>query len=133
MNGGIGGIFTSTVGLVINNITGEIDLAASVPGTYIVTNTIEASGGCDEVSATASITILESPTASINYEGNPFCASSDPISVTLIGTPGGTYTSDPAGLTINSSTGEITPSTSLEGTYIVTYTVEAINDCGSVT
>src|SRR5690606_27583549 len=40
--GGVAGTFTSTPGLSINSTTGEIDLAASTPNTYTVTNTIAA-------------------------------------------------------------------------------------------
>ncbi len=39
IDGAIGGVFTSTAGLVLNTNTGEIDLAASVSGTYTVTYT----------------------------------------------------------------------------------------------
>ena len=52
---------------------------------------------------------------------------------TLTGTgayTGGTYTAVPAiGLTINGSTGEITPSTSTAGTYTVNYTVAGVAGC----
>ncbi|TDD99893.1 T9SS type A sorting domain-containing protein [Flavobacterium cellulosilyticum] len=43
-------------------------------------------------------------------------------SVTKTGSSGGTYTASPIGLSINSSTGAITPSSSVVGTYTVTYT-----------
>lgn len=36
-----GGSFTAESGLVINSVTGEIDMVASVPGTYSVTYTVE--------------------------------------------------------------------------------------------
>lgn len=52
-----GGIFSSTAGLDINTTTGEINLEASTPGTYTVSNDIAASGGCTAVSATTPITI----------------------------------------------------------------------------
>ncbi|MDP4223930.1 MAG: T9SS type A sorting domain-containing protein, partial [Bacteroidota bacterium] len=56
--GGRAGIFSSTPGLVfINNATGEVNLAASTSGNYIVTNTIAASGGCGVVTATSPIDI----------------------------------------------------------------------------
>jgi hypothetical protein len=57
--GGIAGIFSSTAGLVIADATtGEIDLAASAPGTYTVTNTIAPSEGCGIVISTSPITII---------------------------------------------------------------------------
>ncbi len=56
--GGRAGIFSSTPGLVfVNTATGQVDLAASISGSYIVTNTIAASGGCGVVTATSPITI----------------------------------------------------------------------------
>jgi len=53
------------------------------------------------------------------------------VTVTLTGTAGGTYSST-AGLTINSSTGAITPSTSAAGTYTVTYNIPASGGCASI-
>ena len=55
--GTTGGTYSSTAGLSLNATTGVIDLAASTPGTYTVTYTIAAAGGCAQVTATASITI----------------------------------------------------------------------------
>src|SRR5678810_1059683 len=75
------------------------------------------------------------PTASISYSGTPFCTSvSTAQSVTLSGTgafTGGTY-SAPAGLTLDPSTGAITPNTSTPGTYTVTYTIPASGGCAAV-
>jgi hypothetical protein len=57
--GGVAGTFSSTPGLVfVNTATGQVNLAASTPGTYTVTNTIAASGGCSVVIATSPITII---------------------------------------------------------------------------
>ena len=53
--------------------------------------------------------------------------------VTFTGSTGGTFTSAPAGLTINPTTGGITPSTSTAGTYTVTYTIPVIASCPAVT
>ena len=62
--GGSGGIFTSTPGLVIDPVTGEIDLDASTPGTYTVTNTIDVPG-CALVTYDEDMTIFDVPTAVI--------------------------------------------------------------------
>ena len=128
--GGVAGVFSSTAGLVfVSTATGQIDLAASTPGTYTVTNTIAASGGCAIVTATSPITITALPAATISYPGSPYCASlvgSQPVTQT--GTVGGTYSST-AGLTIDPVTGAITPSTSIIGTYTVTYTMAAVGGC----
>lgn len=56
--GGVAGTFSSTAGLVfVSTSTGEVDLASSTAGTYTVTNTIAALGGCGIVIATSPITI----------------------------------------------------------------------------
>ena len=110
--------------------------STSTAGTYTVTYTIPASGGCaaDAVSTTLTITAL--PTASISYMGAPFCTSITALQdVILTGTGGyigGTFTASPSGITINSSTGAITPSTSTPRTYNITYTVPASGGCAAV-
>src|SRR6266540_905429 len=135
--GGVAGTFSSTAGLVfVSTSTGEVDLAASTPGTYTITNTIAASGGCGVVTATSPITITAVPTATISYAGSPFCKSIGTAqSVTLTGTgafTGGTYSASPAGLSIDAGTGAITPSSSTAGTYTVTYTIPASDGCAAV-
>src|SRR5207342_1319565 len=112
--------------------TGQVNLSASTAGTYTVTNTIAAAGGCAAVTATSSITITTLPAATISYAGSPFCSSLvGAQAVTQTGTAGGTYSST-AGLTINAATGAITPGTSTAGTYTVTYTIPASGGCASV-
>ena len=132
--GGVAGTFSSTAGLVfVSTATGQINLAASTPGTYTVTNTIAASGGCAAVTATSPITITALPSATISYAGTPFCTSLvGAQAVTQTGTAGGTYSST-AGLTINAATGAITPSSSTAGTYTVTYTMAAGGGCAAQT
>jgi gliding motility-associated-like protein len=132
--GGVAGTFSSTAGLVfVNTSTGQINLASSTPGSYTVTNTVPAVGGCLQSTATSPITITALPAATISYSGTPFCISlAGSVPVTRTGTGGGTYSST-AGLTINASTGDITPGTSTAGTYTVTYTIAASGGCGVVT
>ena len=128
--GGVAGTFSSTAGLVfVSTATGPGSIYCKYAGTYIVTNTIAASGGCAAVTATSSITITALPAATINYAGSPFCSSLvGAQSVTQSGTAGGTYSST-AGLTIDAATGAITPGTSTAGTYTVTYTMAAGSGC----
>jgi hypothetical protein len=65
--GGVAGIFSSSpVGLNFVSIsTGEINLTTTTPGTYTITNTIVASGGCPQVTATFLITINSAAPISI--------------------------------------------------------------------
>jgi gliding motility-associated-like protein len=73
------------------------------------------------------ITVIVQPTVtSIDYAGKPFCTSAGVKPVTLNGSPGGSYSST-AGLTVDSSNGNITPGAA--GVYTVTYTIAATNGC----
>ena len=131
-----GGTFTSlTSGLSLNSSSGAIIPNTSNPGTYNITYTKPASGGCASITSTTQITINALPTANISYAGNPFCQSLNQRQVTLTGTGvygGGVYSSS-AGLNINSSTGAIIPSTSTPGNYTVSYATQTWGGCSSFT
>ena len=115
--GTAGGTYTAPAGVVIDAVTGDIDLVASTPGTYTITYSFT-SGGCSNTTTT-SITINALPTAAINYAGSPYCATGT-ATVTQTGTAGGTYTA-PAGVVINAATGDIDLVASTPGTYTITY------------
>src|SRR5205814_2242945 len=112
--GQAGGTYSSTVGLSLNAGTGAINLGASTPGTYTVTYSFS-DGTCNNTT-TASVTINALPVASINYSGGPFCATGTK-SVSRSGQAGGTYSATPAGLSIDSTTGQINLGASSAGTY----------------
>lgn len=104
--------------------------ATDVAGTfnYTVTQTV---GGCVSPAATISVIVTASPSATISYAGNPFCSSlAGTMNVTRTGTAGGVYTAG-AGLSINSSTGAITPGLSTAGTYTVSYTMTGTGGCAN--
>ena len=126
-SGQAGGTYSSTAGLSINSSTGDVNLSASTAGTYTVTYSF--SNGTCSGTTTASITITAAPSATITYSGSPFCATTASGSVNRTGTSGGIYSASPGGLTISSTTGTITPTTSTPGTYTVTYTVAAAGGC----
>ena len=115
--------------------TGAITPSTSTGGTYTVTYTLAAAGGCPQVIATTTVDITELPTATISYANTPFCDSIVTAeAVTLAGTgafTGGLYSST-VGLTIDMNTGAITPSTSTAGAYVVTYTAPASAGCAAV-
>lgn len=131
LTGTAGGTYSSTAGLTINASTGQITPGSSTGGTYTVTYTIAAAGGCSQVQATTSVTITAMPAATISYTGSPWCTSAGLQNVTLTGTSGGTFSST-AGLTINASTGQITPGSSTDGGYTVTYTIGAGGGCAQL-
>ena len=130
--GTAGGTYSSTAGLTINATTGAVTLGSSTPGTYTVTYTVAASGGCATYTTTTTITITALPVATISYAGSPYCQNAGTATVTRTGAAGGTYSST-AGLTINATTGDVTLGTSTAGTYTVSYTVAAGGGCPAVT
>ncbi|HEY6505848.1 MAG TPA: SprB repeat-containing protein, partial [Chitinophagaceae bacterium] len=71
------------------------------------------------------------PTATISYDFSSFCRSVTSATSTLTGVTGGTFSSTP-GLTINSLTGEINPSTSTAGTYTVSYQLAGGGGCSAI-
>lgn len=127
------GIFTSNpaTGLVfVSNTTGEIDLAASAPGNYIITNTLAATTTCDERTFTYTIQISEPQTATLTYAETVFCNNDTSIEQAILtGATTGNYSSSPSGLFINANTGEINPSISNPGIYEVVYTIAASGGC----
>lgn len=132
--GAMAGTFSSSSPLLlVDSITGLVDLANSTPGDYTVTNTIAAASGCAIVSAQASITITALPIATFDYPSISYCTSGSNPSPRFIGSGvSGIFSASPAGLSI-SSTGEITLSTSLAGNYTITNTIAAANGCSVVT
>ncbi|MDO9185782.1 MAG: PKD-like domain-containing protein [Bacteroidia bacterium] len=124
VTGASAGIFSSTpVGLVFVHVnTGQIDLAASAPGTYTVTNNIPPSGSCGPVSAATTIIITPGDDASFLYSSATYCTSGTNQTPVITGLPGGTFSSTPIGLSLNATTGMITLSTSALGVYTLFYT-----------
>ena len=127
VTGQAGGSFSSTAGLVINSTTGQIDLDASVAGTYNVTYSTDAAGNCINTSI-QSVTINALDDASFSYAGSPFCADDVDPTPTVTGQAGGSFSST-AGLVINSTTGQIDLDASVAGTYNVTYSTDAAGTC----
>ncbi|MCP9768957.1 choice-of-anchor D domain-containing protein, partial [Lacihabitans sp. LS3-19] len=81
----------------------------------------------------ASLTCCQVPAATISYTGSPFLTTGGTVAVNRSGTPTGTFTSSPAGLSLNGDTGLITPGSSTAGTYTITYTIAASGSCAAVT
>lgn len=115
-----GGTFTASgFGLVFANAaTGAIDLFNSFPATYTITYT--SAGPCPTVS-TQVITLNPPSDPLFFYSNSTFCKSaSNPTP--FVSTPGGSFTSSPAGLLFtNPSTGTISLATSQPGNYTITY------------
>ncbi|AXT51763.1 T9SS C-terminal target domain-containing protein [Aquimarina sp. BL5] len=118
ITGLIGGTFSSTTGLVIDPALGTINIADSAPGEYTVTYTTN--GICSN-SSTFDISINALDDASFSYTETSYSTTGSDPTPTVTGIMGGDFISTPAGLVINSSTGEIDVSTSIPNAYIITY------------
>ena len=129
--GTAGGTFSvDPAGLTLNTSTGSITPSTSSEGTYTVTYTVVPQEGCVENPASTIVTITQAPEQpQISYTGSPYCTTHDPVTVQRTGAAGGTFSASPAGLTINATSGTITPSSSLSGTYTITYFVPGAGGC----
>jgi hypothetical protein len=102
-------------------------------GQHTITYTVNGCSGVSSDFKTIEV-VVSNASAIINYSGSPYCRTvSTPQPVTLTGTSGGTFSASPAGLSINTTTGAITPSTSNQGIYTVTYSVSGGGGCGNFT
>jgi hypothetical protein len=122
--GSIGNVLTYTVPALSGGDNVTITVTPTGVGCFASSNKSCTANACTPATAT------------ISY-ATPFCISTTTAqTVTLTGTgtfTGGTYSSTPAGLIINATTGAITPSTSAANLYTVTYTIAATGGCPAVT
>ncbi|HXC06576.1 MAG TPA: PKD-like domain-containing protein [Bacteroidia bacterium] len=120
------GVFSANpTGLAfVSTATGEVNLSGSVPGTYTVTNTIAASGGCASVNATAVITVNPLPVVSFSGLNASYYYNDAPAS--LVGVPtGGTF----SGTGVSGSL--FSPSVAGGGTFPITYSYTDGNGCSN--
>jgi gliding motility-associated-like protein len=91
-SGAVAGVFKSTpAGLVfVNSTTGEIDLTASMPGTYSITNEIAPIGGCAKVTS-APFTITIYPEPSLSNASTAEICSGVALNIPLASTVASTY------------------------------------------
>lgn len=123
--GPLGGNFIGSNGLAINDTTGEINLAASSSNVLHTVTYRSGVGSCQD-SAFVYVTVLEY-LADFHYGADTFCIMPGgylPIFNSHIG-PSGIYSADPAGLAIDSITGEINPMLSSTGNYVVQFSMDS--------
>ncbi|WP_165917354.1 T9SS type A sorting domain-containing protein [Flaviaesturariibacter aridisoli] len=92
MSGTPGGTFSSSAGLRLNPMSGEIDPAASSVGTYTVHYMIPAAGSCPAVDATTDVTIM--PRATVTALPNYAICSGTQVTPNVFASnmPGATFT-----------------------------------------
>ena len=119
----------SSTGIIPNATLGAYTVA-SVPSTVWIRLEETNGVGCVVVKPFI-LDVIANPAGTISYPSSPYCntiTTCQPITTTGL-TSGGTYTSTPPGLTINPTTGCITPSTSTIGTYTVCYDIPISTFC----
>ena len=113
-------------GLSINATTGIIDISNSDGGIYQVTASWTEPTSGKVHTATHSITIKD-PDASFSYSSNSFCQGGVGFVDPTITDAGGSFTASPSGLTIDSTSGRITPDTSTPGNYTIEYSLHILH------
>lgn len=129
VSGTPGGAFSaSPSGLVIDASTGAIALSSSQAGTYVVS--YQVSGICPATRSQI-ITVTAAPSATFTYSQPSGCAgsSTQPQVQLAPGASVGAFSSSPAGLAINVTTGTIDLVNSQPGTYTVLNTIAASGTC----
>jgi hypothetical protein len=135
-SGTTGGTFTaSPSGLNLDPLTGTITPVGSTPGTYTITYTIPASGGCGIVTVTSSVTIaaaVEAPVFVLGANSTRAQGAGTMIySATAANSTGITYSLDAAsilgGNSIDAATGSVTYNALWTGTSIITATAAGCN------
>jgi gliding motility-associated-like protein len=127
-----GGTYSATpAGLLINSSTGTITTGTSASGTYTVTYTVPASGGCGPANASDIVTILPAPLAPVIGPVTQTNCSLATGSVALSGLPSSgiwIVTRNPGGVT-TSGTGT---GTTITGIPAGTYTFTVANSAGCI-
>lgn len=117
------GIFAaSPSGLRIDTYTGIINLSASTPGIYRITNTLGAAGGCPALTEDTVVEVRTADDPSFHYLDSVYCQQAANPSPRITGLTGGVFSATPTGLNINSANGLIDLSLSSNNSYIVSYT-----------
>ena len=96
--------------------------AQAGPGTYDITYCFDNGCGCSGCQ-TEQITVVNPYDASFTYSAPTYCQYDADPTASITGDAGGTFTSTPGGLSLNSASGAIDVSASTPGSYTVSYTV----------
>ncbi len=133
--GTTGGTYTvvPATGLNLNTATGAFTPSTSTIGSYVISYNLPPSGGCPGATTSANITIEAVPIATFNYNSTAYCQTgSNPVITYTGGGVAGTFSSTPAGLSLDTNTGAINLATSSLGNYTITNTITAIGTCGII-
>jgi trimeric autotransporter adhesin len=102
----------------ISAFKGNNTTNALVTGTITVTPSI---GTCIGSPKSFTLGVNPSDDASFSYTQNKYCADASNPTPTILGTSGGTFSSNVSSITLNGSSGKITIGSSTAGSYDITY------------
>ena len=105
----------------INSFIGT-GTTAGGPAQTAVINVTPNMGGCVGSSKSFFITIKSLDNPSFSYSSSSYCNLDANPSPTISGTTGGTFSSSPSGLSMNSLSGVVNLASSTDGYYTITYT-----------
>ncbi|RDI04414.1 choice-of-anchor J domain-containing protein [Flavobacterium sp. AG291] len=129
-----GGTYSSAT-LTVDALTGEIDLNGADEGTYEVVyqvgeNSVNCTAGAS-FTATIVVTDAIKPVTSFTYESVAYCLGTSVVTPQLASgfSTGGEFSADSNDIAINPVDGSVNVSASKAGTYVITYTYTAQQDC----
>lgn len=105
-------------GTSISQLLNLVSTASAGTAVYTVTPT---DNGCAGTPVSITVDVNPVDNASFSYASSTYCQTGTDPSATITGTPGGVFSSVPAGLVIDPATGLIDLSASTLGTYTLTY------------
>lgn len=124
-----GGTFSSTT-LMVDTVTGEIDLTTLTSGSHDVTYNYNGDASTCTVSGSYTVTVdvtpASAPVLTFDYGMDPYCLIATSSALPNVGTgftTGGTYSSST--LVVDSLTGEIDFTSATSGMHDITYTFNA--------
>ncbi|MFM7725931.1 MAG: hypothetical protein ACKO7B_04460, partial [Flavobacteriales bacterium] len=108
LTGTAGGTYSSSSGLAINSLSGFINPAGALPGTYTVTYSIAASAGCAAFQTTTSVVVSSTATPTFAAVG-PYCSGASVPALPTTSTNGITGSWSPSISNTTTTTYTFTP------------------------
>ncbi|MEM6273288.1 MAG: gliding motility-associated C-terminal domain-containing protein [Bacteroidota bacterium] len=126
----ITGAFSGALGLVIDSLTGAVDLLASDSGTFPVTFVTTLAAACPQV-RTADIRIVAYDSlTTFAYPDDTFCVGDGSVTASIAGNTNGSFSAGPGLFWADVQTGTVDLNLTAQGEYVVNYTLPTV--CGEV-